>query len=666
MAAEQLFEDGLDPARVLIASNEAGEYDATVETEFLNRLRPDNCIIDIVDSDLNTSTDGGKEWKIEKWYGGTYTLDAIPADKMTIWTNSPMIDERLFAPKMNAYIPTDLSLRCDDPSLKKEDAIILDPPKSLQEQEMEVLNDDLILIPPAILIDRPNLRLWHKTDYHWRVPKAFVKIAILSPNTYRSPRAMTLNRIFQRVLNDDLNSFVYDASQAGIHYKVSCTPSGYRISIKGYSEKLPFLFNSLTSRMISLMDDMRAGNTKLQKKFDKALEGLLRETKNYRLDAPNEVANYNSRLLIEQNVWCLDSYVAEMEGEVAQRNPLTMAECASEAQLSLMGRLKCEAICMGNVNTDEAQHIANVLEQHFLTNGQILSDIEIPSFRSMKLPTKEEAIVMFGADVSTRSIPLIYQELAYTATEENNAVEFVIQAGCEMDLGFEGVAILDLISHMAYNSAFSMLRTKEQLGYIVSAHARRTAGGVWGMSIVVQSSVALPEVLEERCEAWLAVFRQELNDMTPEEIVQEASAVVAQLLEKDTKMSQEVGRAWGEILNTEGLTGRLNIPQFDRVKYLADELRIVDNQSFSKTLAGLQRKSAGELKQAVLDFVDRHFLASSPLRRCMSSRVYRHASRSHYEASLTKQGVISSYAGIQYIKQFLSTWPNVPYWFNLK
>ena len=105
------------------------------------------------------------------------------------------------------------------------------------------------------------------------------------------------------------------------------------------------------------------------------------------------------------------------------------------------------------------------------------------------------------------------------------------------------------------------------------------------MSVVVQSSVALPEVLEKRYEAWLVAFRQELNDMTPEEIAQEVSAVVAQLMEKDSKMSQEIGRVWGEILNNEGLTLELSVPELDRVKYLAAELITLDDND-DDSLAG--------------------------------------------------------------------------------
>lgn len=640
-AAEQLFEEGLDPARVLVAASEVADYDPIVERAFLDRMRPENCMVSIVSSDLDESVG---DWTTEKYYGAKYKEERLSDEQKAAWETPPTRDSRLKVPALNAYIPTDFSLRCDDvPSAGIPEVV-----------------DDLILEPPTLLLDRPNLRLWHKTDRYWRVPKAFVKTALLSPSTYTSPRAMTLNRIFQRVLNDDLNSFVYDASMAGCSYRISCTPNGYRISVKGFSEKLPFLLDTLTTRIISLMGEMRAGDRVLREKFDKALQGLLRETKNYRLDSPYEVASYNSRLLLEESVWYLDNYLTEMEGELAASNPLTMEECAAAAEESLMGRVKCEALCMGNISEKEAHEVANVLSRHFLDASRTLTDGETPSFRSMKLPTRDEAVVIFGPEVNDRPVPLVYQELAFTETEENNAVEYILQAGCELDLGYEGLAVLDLLTHMAYNSAFSMLRTKEQLGYIVSAHARKTSGGGWGMSIVVQSSVALPEKLEERCEAWLLAYRQELEAMTPESIAREASAVAAQFLESDTKMSQEVTRVWGEILNTEGLTNELKTPAFTRVQLLADELVVADDNP--TTISGKKRKSAAELKQLVMDFFDEHFAASSPKRRAMSARVYRHSSKKEYEASLDQPGVFSTYAGMRYLKQFLSTWPTAPYW----
>jgi insulysin len=206
---------------------------------------------------------------------------------------------------------------------------------------------------------------------------------------------------------------------------------------------------------------------------------------------------------------------------------------------------------------------------------------------------------------------------------------------------------------MAYTSAFTQLRTKEQLGYIVSAFARKTAGSTWGMSVVIQSSKALPSVLEERCEAWLEAFRQELEEMPAEEVAQEASAVVAQLLEKETKMSQEVSRVWGEILNTEGFSDRMRNPSFDRLDRLARELTIGEGSRFT---------TEEQLKARVLRFFDEHFSAKSTSRRAMTARVYNQKSKMHYDASVGEPGVLSSYSDMRHFKQYMSSWPVAPYW----
>ena len=121
----------------------------------------------------------------------------------------------------------------------------------------------------------------------------------------------------------------------------------------------------------------------------------------------------------------------------------------------------------------------------------------LQSFVRSSFPRWKNATQSLDQRTTSRSTPLVYQELAFSESEENNAVEFILQAGCDFELGYEGVAILELIAHMAYNSAFNQLRTIEQLGYIVSSFARKSAGGSWALSTVVQSSVAEPTKLEE-------------------------------------------------------------------------------------------------------------------------------------------------------------------------
>lgn len=416
--------------------------------------------------------------------------------------------------------------------------------------------------------------------------------------------------------------------------------------------------------MLTLIEELRQGKDHypaLFEKFERAKDNLLRETKNYRLDVPYEIANYNSRLMMEENVWYLDNYLELMEGAYAEKNPLTMEQCAEVAEKCLTGRLKVNALCMGNIDESGAKEVNDVISQHFLKSSKPLHDAELPRFRSFKLPTVDEAASIFGPDIKNETVAIKYQELAFSSSEENNAVELTLQAGCEAEIGYEGIALLDLISSMAYNSAYNQLRTKEQLGYIVSAFTRKVAGGVWGLSVVVQSSSASPLILEERIEEWLRLFREELEAMDPSVMAMEAKGIVSQYLEADTKLAQEVGSAWGEIVATENCNEHMTTPAFDRLERVADELILTPGGS-AKTKNGNPRKSPEDLKNRVLEFFDLAYSADSSQRRAISSRVFSQNSKDDYDSTLEKPGVLSTYGEMRYLKEHLSTWPIAPYW----
>eukprot|EP00531_Pseudo-nitzschia_arenysensis_P017139 CAMPEP_0116149838 /NCGR_PEP_ID=MMETSP0329-20121206/19195_1 /TAXON_ID=697910 /ORGANISM="Pseudo-nitzschia arenysensis, Strain B593" /LENGTH=1190 /DNA_ID=CAMNT_0003646247 /DNA_START=113 /DNA_END=3685 /DNA_ORIENTATION=+ len=645
-ASELMFETKR-PEEILVSGSKSDDYDPVIAAAFMERLTPYNCMINVVDSDLKQES--ADEWLVEPLYGANYRESTISEEQLKSWENPSEINPELLVPGLNEYIPTDFSLRSEDSE------------EPITESDRKISKSE----PPKLFFESENFRMWHKIDQFWRVPKTYIRLSIVSPSTYASPRSMTLSRIFQKVLNDDLNSFVYDASLAGCNYRINCAPTGYKISVRGYSEKLPHLLETLTSRMLSLIQEMKEGKDKhpgLYDRFEKAKESLLRQTKNYRLDTPHDVANYNSRLLMEENVWYLDDYIDEMEGEHAEKDPLTMEECAIVAEESLTSRLKAEAMCIGNIDEKGTTEVIDVVNKVFIDKSRPLNFAETPKFKSVKLPTVAEAEHIFGPEISSELIPTKYQELAVSPSEENNAVEMTFQIGSDSIMGYEGIGILDLIGHLAYSSAYNQLRTKEQLGYIVSVYTRKTAGGTWGMTVVVQSSSQGPKYLEGRIEAWLKSFREELEEKSPEEFAKEARGVVVQLLEEDTKLSSEVGSWWNEIVVTETNHEKIRTPAFDRLEKLADELNPTADGLSDTTLVGSKRKSPEELKKRVIEVFDKHCASESPERRVMSSRVFSHASKEEYEETLTEPGVLTSFSDMRYLKEFLPTWPVVPYW----
>lgn len=323
---------------------------------------------------------------------------------------------------------------------------------------------------------------------------------------------------------------------------------------------------------------------------------------------------------------------------------------------------QADSLCFGNIDEKDAREVKNVIARHFIDPSRPLHDGQVPKFKSLKLPTKADAVAIFGPGIAGESVPVKYQEVAYSSSEENNAVELILQSGCDLSLGYEGIGVIDLLAHLAYNSAYNQLRTKEQLGYIVSAYGRKTAGCTWALNIVVQSSSTPPTVLEERVEAWLKVYRQELEEMDPKDMADEAQAIVAQLLEQNTKLAQEVGYAWNEIAGTETFNERMAKPAFDRMERLADELTLTTEDPSATTMNGNMRKSPEDLKKRVLEFFDTHYAADAPERRAMSSRVFSQAFKSEYEASLNSPGVLSTYTDMRYLKEFMPSWPIAPYW----
>ena len=331
-----------------------------------------------------------------------------------------------------------------------------------------------------------------------------------------------------------------------------------------------------------------------------------------------------------------------------------MKECAEAAEEALFGRTKAVSICIGNIDEKGSKEVADVISNHFLKKRPLIDD-ETPRTRSLRMPNKAEAMQIVG-ESETSELPLVIEAVTHSESEENNAIELLMQTASSFELGYEGLAIQEVIGSMAYNSAFNQLRTKEQLGYIVSAFVKKIGGGGNAFCVLVQSSNTLPPALEERCLRWVEQFRQELEEMPEERFAMEAAAVRASLLEKDIKLAEEIGRFWGEILSTVPYSEHYKNPVFDRVEKFANVLTLGESESDDTPSI----KSAAELKQKVLDFYDKYFMSED--RRAVSSRVYNRKAKDLFDQNVGKPGVISSYKDSQKLKQKLPSIPAAPYW----
>lgn len=54
--------------------------------------------------------------------------------------------------------------------------------------------------PPALAAESDGLRLWHKTDAAFRVPRATACFLLASPESYTSPKAAALTHLSVKLL----------------------------------------------------------------------------------------------------------------------------------------------------------------------------------------------------------------------------------------------------------------------------------------------------------------------------------------------------------------------------------------------------------------------------------------------------------------------------------
>ena len=143
---------------------------------------------------------------------------------------------------------------------------------------------------------------------------------------------------------------------------------------------------------------------------------------------------------------------------------------------------------MGNVTKARVDELAGLLKQHVR-----ISDVAPVS--TMVIELEGASSMLLGIDHNDASMVLYVQD-------ERSS--------------FENRARSTLLTHLVSPGFFSSLRTEQQLGYVVSAvnTQLRDRGGI---SFVIQSPVAGPDILRDRTLAFMTLQERVLSEMSDEE-----------------------------------------------------------------------------------------------------------------------------------------------------
>lgn len=129
--------------------------------------------------------------------------------------------------------------------------------------------------------------------------------------------------------------------------------------------------------------------------------------------------------------------------------------------------------------------------------------------------------------------------------EPNSSLSYYVHFGSLLDPHLRVTA--SLLAQILSEPAFNVLRTREQLGYVVGCGQWNTVGQVEaGMRIIVQSERA-PAFLEERVDAFLDEMQETLQAMTDSEFHEHKHGLEKKWSEDPKNLKEETNKFWYQI-----------------------------------------------------------------------------------------------------------------------
>lgn len=455
------------------------KFDPQAITRALNFLRPDNFRMIIVNQDY---TGGWKEK--EKWYGTDYNVEKLPEEfsselAKALQSKPEERPAELHLPHKNEFIPTRLNVERKD---------ITEPAKA-----------------PKLLRKDDAVRLWHKKDDRFWVPKGSVIINLEAPLAYSTAANYVKTSLYCMLVEDALSEYSYDAEISGLDYSFGSSMSGLCIHIDGYNDKMPVLLEKVLTTMKEL---------KVRKdRFDVIKERLQRSYKNWEFQQPFHMVSSFTRWLGAEKLFINDEYAPELES--------IQADDIQVFYPQLLEQTHAEILVHGNLYKEDAFAMTKLVENTLQFRPLPHTQWTIP--RNIILPP--------GSSFT-------YQRKLKDPANINHCIEYFLYIGDRSDRSLR--AKLQMLAQMTDEPAFNQLRTKEQLGYVVWSGGRTTAT-TFGYRVTIQSERPA-EYLESRINAFLSQFGEELQNMSAEEFESHRRSLVNRRQEKLKNLDSETSR----------------------------------------------------------------------------------------------------------------------------
>ncbi|KAF9495865.1 hypothetical protein BDN71DRAFT_1447054 [Pleurotus eryngii] len=421
----------------------------------------------------------GANWEKEPWYGTEYKVERFDEEFVREAEAANDIPD-LRLPGPNEFIPTDLDVDKRDVS---------EPAKR-----------------PHLVRKTALSSLWHKKDDKFWVPKAHVVVDLRSPISNATAKAAVLTKLYSDLVTDALSEYSYDADLAGLQYNCISHTGGLYVALNGYNDKMPILVHHVLEKIKTLAID--------PERFAVMREQAKKNWENFFLGQSYQLSEYYARYLLTEQQWTHQEKLAVL--------PSVTIKDLQRHIAALLIDVHAQILIAGNLYKDEAMKIAGTVE----TSLQ---------------PTSAPQSALIGHSlVVPPASNYTWVSTIPNPNQANSALTYYLNFGPITDQRLRVASAL--LAQILHEPAFNVLRTKEQLGYIVFCSQWLLTGSAQkGLRITVQSE-KLPGYLEDRVEAFLDGMKAVIEEMPEDQFEEQKQGLERKWLEADKNLSEETSR----------------------------------------------------------------------------------------------------------------------------
>jgi len=430
----------------------------------------------------------------EPYFKITYQVETIPNATVSKWKSTKISDEFELAPK-NLWTITNTDLY-EDPNTTNHLVVYNDTTtrRNLQEQD-------------------PLFRGFFGYNTEKKVPKILVSFVFRENLVRDSVRSFTIAKMFKKIALYKLSLQFSQALEVGYGVGMDLGSSGLSFTFAGYTDHI-LTFAEQFFQMIFSTEEMDVSDIIFGNEKTTLKTAMLSDCQG---PAYGQTRGIFFHTLMEK-VYPLKEQAAELAS--------IQLDDMKDFIESLQGNVQVDYYVYGNADVELAALVGKRIDKLVKTSPQTSS-------------------------VTHRHLPQglsVIQSRNMNTEDKNSASDLYVQIGPESVL--ENVVFLDLLVPLLKEKAFDQLRTKETLGYIVSAGGGSYGFVLYARVIVVGPKHGATKFLESIMKFLQTFYDEHLMKMEDGSFEEHRRSCIKGYVREDLSLNQKHDIVWSQIQNT--------------------------------------------------------------------------------------------------------------------